>query len=89
MFQKEAYFHLLFNILSMKIHSKLNKFKIKKLDCYIVPHLRFLLEILQAILPETSPFLSSQMAVLSSFFQIFMVLGMYNIDWDMQMQYTY
>ena len=39
--------------------------------------LRFLLEI-QAILPETSLFLSAQMAVLSSFFQMFIVLGMYN-----------
>ena len=61
----------------MKIHSKLNKFRIKKLNCYIVSDLRFLLEI-QAILPETSPFLSAQMAVLSSFFQLFIVLGMYN-----------
>ena len=38
---------------------------------------KFLFEI-QAILPETSPFLSAQMAVLSSFFQMFIVLGMYN-----------
>jgi hypothetical protein len=52
-------------------------FRIKKLDFYIVSNLRFFLEI-QAILPETSPFLSAQMAVLSSFFQIFIVLGMYN-----------
>jgi hypothetical protein len=56
-----------------KIHSKFNKFRVKKLD------LRFLLEI-QAILPETSPFLSAQMAVLSSFFQMFIVLGMYNFE---------
>jgi hypothetical protein len=61
----------------MKIHSKLNKFSIKKLDCYVVSDLRFLLEI-QAILLETSPFLSAQMAVMSSFFQMFIVLGMYN-----------
>ena len=33
---------------------------------------------MQAILPETSPFLSAQIAVLSSFFQMFIVLGMYN-----------
>ena len=66
----------------MKIHSKLNKFRIKKkLDCYIVSDLRFLLEI-QAILSETSPFLSAQMAVLSSFFQMFIVLGMYNFGFD-------
>jgi hypothetical protein len=65
----------------MKIHSKLNKFRIKKLDCYIVSDFRFLLEI-QAILPETSPFLSAQMAVLSSFFQVFIVLGMYNFAWN-------
>ena len=59
----------------MKIHSKLNNFRIKKLDCYIVSDLRFLLEI-QAVLPETSPFLSAQMAVLSSFIQMFIVLRM-------------
>ena len=52
----------------MKIHSKLNKFRIKKtLDCYIVSNFMFLFEI-QVILPETSPFSSAQMAVLSSFF---------------------
>ena len=28
--------------------------------------------------PETGPFLSAQMAVRSSFFQVFIVLGMYN-----------
>ena len=71
----------LFKFFWMKIHSKLKKFRIKKkLDCYIVSDLRFLLEI-QAILPETSPFLSAQMAVLSSFFQMFIVLGMYNFVW--------
>ena len=64
----------------MKIHSKLNKFRIKnKLDCYIVSDLRFLLEI-QAILPNNSPFLSAQMAVLSNFFQMFIALGMYNFE---------
>ena len=63
----------------MKINSKLNKFRIKKLECYIVSGLRFLLEI-QAILPETSPFSFVQMAMLSSFFQMFIVLGMYNFD---------
>jgi hypothetical protein len=52
--------------------SFLNKFKIKKLDCYIVSDLRFLLEI-QAILPETSPFLSAQIALVSTFFQMFIV----------------
>ena len=57
------------------IPSKLNKFRIKKLDCYIVSDLKFLHEI-QAILPETRP-LSAQMSVLSSFFQMFIVLGMY------------
>ena len=38
----------------------------------------FYLKYIQAILPETSPYLSAQMAVLSSFFQMFIVLGMYN-----------
>ena len=33
---------------------------------------------LKAILPETSPFLFAQMAVLNSFFKMFIVLGMYN-----------
>ena len=61
----------------IEIHSKLNKFRIKKLDCYIVSDFRFLLEI-QAILLETSPFLSAQMAVLSSFLKMFRLLGRYN-----------
>ena len=61
----------LFKFFWMKIHSKLNRFRINKiLDCYIVSDLRFLLEI-QGILPETNPYLSAQMAVLSSFFQMF------------------
>ena len=46
---------LFFFFFCMKIHCKLNKFKI-------------------------SPFLSNQMAVLSSFFQMYIVLGMYNFD---------
>jgi hypothetical protein len=37
----------------MKIHSKLNKFRIKKLDCFDVSDFRILLEI-QAILLKTS-----------------------------------
>ena len=61
----------------MKIHSKLDKFRIKKLECYIVSDLRFLLEI-KAILPETSPLISAQMAVLSCFFQ--MLIHIYNFD---------
>ena len=32
----------------------------------------------QASLPETSPFLASQMAVMSSSFSIFILLGIYN-----------
>jgi hypothetical protein len=48
-----------FQVYWMKIHSKLNKFGTKNT---IVSDLRFLLEI-QAILPETSPFLCVQMAV--------------------------
>ena len=47
---------LFFFFFCMKIHYKLNKFKI-------------------------SPFLSNQMPVLSSFFQMYIVLGMYNFDW--------
>ena len=54
----------------MKIHSKLNKFRIKNTRLlYVVSDLRFLLEI-QGILPG--------MTVLSSFFKMFIVLGMYN-----------
>ena len=34
------------------------------------------------LLSETSPFLSAQMTVLSIFFQIFVVLGMYNFGYD-------
>ena len=66
------FFHL--SSFLMKIHSKLNKLRIKKIDCYIVSDLRFLLEI-QAILQETSLFLSAQMAVLSSFFSNVLYLG--------------
>ena len=34
--------------------------------------------VVQANLPDTSPFLSAQMALVSTFFQMFIVLGMYN-----------
>ena len=34
----------------------------------------------QANLPETSTFLSAQMALVSTFFQTFIVLGIYNFD---------
>ena len=63
----------------MKIHSKLNRFRIKEkiLDCYIAYDLRYLLEI-QGIQPKTSPFLYPIMAVNSSFFQMLIVLGMFN-----------
>ena len=37
----------------------------------------------QASLPETSPFLSAQMAFMSTFFQVFIVLGMYNFELSM------
>ena len=66
-----------FQVFWMIIHPKLNKFRLKRLDGYIVSDLRFLFKI-QAILPETSPFLFAQMTVLSSFFQMFIVLGMHN-----------
>ena len=35
----------------------------------------------QANLPETSPFFSAQMALVSTFFQIFIVLAIYNFAW--------
>jgi hypothetical protein len=34
----------------------------------------------QANLPETSPFLPAQMALVSTFFQMFILLGMYNFE---------
>ena len=40
---------------------------------------QFLLDV-QANLPETAHLLSSQMAVLSSFLQVFIVLGIYNFE---------
>ena len=43
---------------------------------------KYILNWIKAILPETSPFLSDQMAVLSSFFKMFIVLGMYNFEQD-------
>ena len=48
------------------------KFRIKMIDCYIFSELRFLFEI------QTNPFLAAQMALPSSFFQMFIGLGMYN-----------
>ena len=63
------------------------KFRTKKLDGFIVSDLRFLLEI-RAILPETSPFLSAQMAVPSSLFQMFIVLVMYNFRCDERLTTT-
>ena len=59
------------------MHFRLNKFRIKStrlLHCF---RSQVFLNI-QAILPETCPFLSAQMALLSSFFQMFIALGMYN-----------
>ena len=32
--------------------------------------------------PETIPFLDAQMAVLSIFFQVFIILGIYKFEWD-------
>ena len=42
----------------------------------------FLLGVQTNLLSETSPFLSAQMTVLSIFFQMFVVLGMYKIGYD-------
>ena len=36
-----------------------------------------------ANLPETNPFFSAQMALVSTFFQMFIVLGMYNFGFDL------
>ena len=56
-----------FPILWVRIHYKIElKIQEKNLDYKIVLTL------------STSPFLSDQMAVLSSFLQVFTVLGMYN-----------
>ena len=40
----------------------------------------FNVSVLQANLPETSPFLSAQIALVSDFFQMFILLGMYNVE---------
>ena len=53
-------FSFTFQVFWMKIHSKLNRFRIKKLYWHIVSDFRFLLGI-QAILPKNSLFLSAQM----------------------------
>ena len=42
----------------------------------------------QAYLPETSPFFSAQMALVSTFFQMFIVLGMYNFDLHTYVKYA-
>ena len=68
-----------FQVFWVKIHSKLNEFRILKYQIAILfPISGFYLKYIQAILPETSPFSTAQMAVLSSFFLMFIVLGMYN-----------
>ena len=36
----------------------------------------------QAILPETNPFLSAQIALMNTFFQMFIVLGMYEFSYE-------
>ena len=49
------------------------------MKCRFLYWFRFLVLLdAQANLPETSPLSTAQMAVLSSFFQGFIVLGMYN-----------
>ena len=44
-------------------------------------------------LPETSPFLSAQIALVSTFFQMFIVLGMYNFggttNWEVYLKYIW
>ena len=52
---------------------------VKKLSCISCGSLkRFPHTFTKANLSETSPFLSAQMALLSTFFQVYIVLGMYN-----------
>ena len=68
----------LFKFLGCKII--LNLFETSVLKSRLIYCLRFQVVLLdvEANLPETSPFLSAQMALLSTFFQVFIVLGMYN-----------
>ena len=57
------------------------------MHCYIVSDLRFLLEI-HDILPKTSPFLSAQMIVLSSFFEMFIVLGIFSFAYFYNLRFV-
>ena len=71
------FFH--FSQLWLKIYSTFNwKFRIEIQNAIFFSDFRSLLDV-QSNLPETSPFLSAQMAVLSSSFSVFTVLGTYNL----------
>ena len=79
-------FFLFFSLLKffwVKKHFKLienSGLKSRFLFCLIC--ISVLLDV-HANLPETSPFLSAQMALVSTFFQMFIVLGMYNFGMDL------
>ena len=78
-------FSFFFQVVCVKIHSKLNlKFRIK-----IQIAILFKIFDVQANLPETSPyFFSAQMAVLIIFFHVFILLGMHNFNRKKEIRYV-
>ena len=74
-----CFFH--FSSFWMRIHSKLNKFRIKntcKLDCYIVSDLRFYLKYKVFCQKPAHSYLTKWLCW-AAFFQMFIVLWMYNL----------
>ena len=67
---------LLFSLWVKKQSKLIWKFRVK-ISILILLDISVLLDV-QANLPETSPFLSAQMTLVGSFFQMFIALGMYN-----------
>ena len=66
-----------------KIYAHSNqRFRIENLDCCVFSDFKFDLIYLIASgnLPENSPFLSAQMHFLTNFFQVFIVLEVYNLN---------
>ena len=81
------YYWLFFHFSSFWVRYMLNahsnqRFRIENLDCCIFSDFKFYLIYLIASgnLPEKSPFLSAQMHFLTNFFQVFIVLEVYNLN---------
>ena len=75
------YISFAFRLFGMYIHSKLNwKFSIKIYLGILLQCLRITFFMYKVMCQKPAHFLSAQMAVLSSFLQVFILLGMYNFS---------